>query len=154
MGFRNQLINENKKEKYRKRMENSKNAEKELGYALILLDKESQVAKAELYGKAYGLFVNESISWDRFVEFSEAISRMFMIDFNHLEKLATGLPLQAGVKEEELYGFQRLKGLGLIEEENVSFEQGGLVFKKEFHLTSFGNALVELIAVKDTRGAV
>ncbi len=50
-GVRSQQISEDKMEKYRKRMEDPKQAEKELGYVLILLDKETQIKKSELYGK-------------------------------------------------------------------------------------------------------
>lgn len=145
MGLRKNLLDEKEKEKYRNRMEDPKIAEKELGYVLVLLDKEAQVNKAELYGKAYGLFINENILWDKFVELTEAISRMFMIDFRRLERLTIGLPLRAGVKEEELYGFHRLKGLGLIEGGNVKPEISGLTIVNQYNLTSFGKMLKELM---------
>lgn len=144
-GVRSQQIPQDKMEKYRMRLENPKQAEKELGYALILLDKETQTKKAELYGKAYRAFIEEIISWDQFVELTEAISRMFMTDFRHLDRVAEGMSLQAGVREEELYGFQRLKGLGLVAEENVSATGTTLVFDRRFYLTSFGKTLWNFI---------
>ena len=144
-GLRKQRIPQDKIEKYRKRMDDPKQAEKELGYALILLDKETQIKKAELYGKAYGAFINENISWNQFVELTEAISRMFMADFDPLKRVALGPPSQVGVREEEIYGFQRLKGLGLIAEENVSIKETMFVITSRFYLTTFGRKLWNLL---------
>lgn len=144
-GLRNQQIPQDKLEKYRKRMEDPKQAEKELGYSLILLDKETQIKKAELYGKAYRLFINENISWNQYLELTEAISRMFMADFSHFNRIASASPLQAGVRQEELYGFQRLKGLGLVAEEFFSGNESGLILGSRFSITLFGQMLYKLI---------
>lgn len=145
LGFRKRAISTGIKNKYRERMKDPKAAEKELGYALTLLDRETQYQKAVFLGRAYRAFVDEAISWDKFVELSEAISRMFMIDFKHLLRVAKGMPLNCGVREDELYGMQRLEGLGLISEIESHASGTTFVMTGGYKTTSLGRCLISLM---------
>lgn len=144
LGFRKRAISTEQINKYRERMKDPKAAEKELGYALTLLDRETQYQKAVFLGRAYRAFVDEAISWDKFVELSEVISRMFMIDFKHLLRVAKGRPLNFGLREDELYGMQRLEGLGLISEIKPHVSGTTLVMDGGYKTTSLGRCLIGL----------
>ena len=144
-GFRCQNVSEDEIQKYRERMDNPKIAEKELGYVLIILDKEIQLEKAKLLGKAYGAFVQGQIQWDKFIEISEAISRMFINDFSLLEKVERNSPLEIFTNETNYYEYQRLEGLGLLDDSNRSETWGHKITSKKYELTPFGKILNNLI---------
>ena len=145
LGFRKRAISTERMNKYRERMKDPKAAEKELGYALTLLDRETQYQKAVFLGRAYRAFVDEAISWDKFVELSEVISRMFMIDFKHLLSVAKDTPLNFGIREDELYGMQRLEGLGLISEIKPHVSGTTFVSDGRYKTTSLGRCLISLM---------
>lgn len=112
-GLREHTISQEKLEDYRRKHDDPKKAEKELGYVLLLLDREIHAEKSVILGHMYAAVVDQSISWEQFQELSEALDRMFMADFPVLERMRYGTPLMAGVREGELHGVDRLRSLGL-----------------------------------------
>ncbi len=144
MGFRNKTLSTDKINSYRERLSDPKVAEKELGYALVLLDKEIHYQKAGILGKAYRAFADGDITWDEYIEISEVINRMFMIDFKHLYRIAKGSPLNYGIREEEMYGLQRLEGMGLISEIKPHVTGTTIVLNGGYKLTSLGIRIINI----------
>ena len=69
--FNEKSISPEKIKKYRKKLQsNPKYAEEELGRVIILLNSNVELKKSELLGKFYRAYVNETIDWDTFCEFS------------------------------------------------------------------------------------
>lgn len=143
-GFRKRTISTDRINKYKERMKDPKSAERELGYVLTLLDKETQYQKGILLGRAYSTFVDAEITWEKFIEISEVISRMFMIDFTHLIRIMEGAPINFGVREDEMHGIQRLEGLGLISEIKPYVSDKAIVIGEGYKATSLGRFLVSL----------
>ena len=112
-GLREYTVSQEKLEEYRHKLEDPKIANRELGYVLLLLDREIHAEKSVFFGRMYAAVVDQSISWEQFQELSEALDRMFMADFPVLERMRYGAPLMAGVRERELHGVDRLRSLGL-----------------------------------------
>ncbi len=112
-GIREKTISQEKLEEYRHKLDDPKVADKELGYVLLLLDREIHTEKSVILGHMYAAMVDQSISWEQFQELSEALDRMFMADFPVLERMRYGPPLMARVRERELHGVERLRSLGL-----------------------------------------
>ena len=144
-GFRRKAISAETVLKYQERLKDPKVAERELGYALTLLDKEAQYQKADYLGRAYRAFVEGHISWEKFVEISEAISRMFMIDFMHLIRIVKEPPINFGEHEDELCGMKRLEGLGLISAIKPYVSGSTLIMDGGYKETSLGKLLVSLM---------
>lgn len=143
-GFKSQTVSEDQILEYRERMKDHKIAEKELGYVLIMLDKEIQMKKTKFLGKAYGSFVQGKISWEKFLELSEAISKIFLSDFLLLGKVVNNSPLEVHTDDASYYRFRRLEGLGLLDDSkmDITWETG--IQSKHYSLTSFGNLLYGL----------
>ena len=112
-GIREKTIPQEKLDEYRQKLEDPKKADKELGYVLLLLDREIRAEKSVILGRMYAAVFDQSISWEQFQELSEALDRMFMTDFPVLERMRYGTPLMSGVRERELHGVERLRSLGL-----------------------------------------
>lgn len=86
--FNEKTINEDKLQKYKKKIEqDSKRAEEELGRVLIILNNTVEIKKSELLGKIFRAYVDERIVWEQFGELSEAISRLFISDIYLLQKI-------------------------------------------------------------------
>ena len=66
--------------------------------------------------------VQGQIQWDKFIEISEAISRMFINDFSLLEKVERNSPLEIFTNETNYYEYQRLEGLGLLDDSKPRWE--------------------------------
>lgn len=144
-GFRRKTLSEEKIMKYRKRLNDPKTAEKELGFALVLLDRETHYEKADLLGRAYRAFVDEKMTWEKFAELAEAINRMFMIDITHLRRVAKSASFQFEDPEEEVYGMQRLEGIGLISEKKPYASNHTLFFDGGYIITSLGGLIIYLL---------
>lgn len=70
---------------------------------------------------------------------------MFMIDFKHLLSVAKDTPLNFGIREDELYGMQRLEGLGLISEIKPHVSGTTFVSDGRYKTTSLGRCLISLM---------
>ena len=100
-------------DEYKQKLEDPKIAERELGYVLLLLDREIYAEKSVILGRMYAAVVDQRITWEQFQELSEALDRMFMVDFQVLKRMRFDAPFSAGVRERELHGAERLRSIGL-----------------------------------------
>lgn len=113
-GIREKTIPQEKLDEYRHKLEDPKKANKELGYVLLLLDREVHAEKSIALGRMYAAFIDQSISWEQFQELSEALDRMFLTDFSVLKRMKYDSLLTVGVRERELHGLERLHSIGLV----------------------------------------
>ena len=112
--FNEKSISPEKIKKYRKKLQsNPKYAEEELGRVIILLNSNVELKKSELLGKFYRAYVNETIDWDTFCEFSDITSRLFMSDLRLLYDI---YHLQVSDTSQcPVYKADRLIALGLLD---------------------------------------
>ncbi len=80
-------ISKEKIENYKKLLEDPKKAENELGRVLIILDSFIDLEKSELLAKLYCAYVYERITWEEFCEFSDVVTRLFIIDIPLLHEI-------------------------------------------------------------------
>ena len=143
-GIREKNIPEEKLKKYKRKLEDPRQAEKELGLVLRLLDHEIYVEKAEILGRAYAAVVGDRIDMDQFREIAEAVNRMFMADFVVLKQLNAGTPLTDGMRVKEAHGLQRLKSLGLaIETEERTWDD--VANGDRLVISEFGKLLINFV---------
>lgn len=145
-GLRERTISQEKIEAHRKRLEDPKCANRELGFVLLMLEREIHAEKAQISGRAYAAVVDYEITWDQYQELVEALDRMFMKDFTILERIGHGMLLPISTREDEMYGLQRLQGLGLAAEQNKVEQRdktwGDLEKGDPVAITSFGRLLL------------
>ncbi len=110
--FNLKKIDAKKIEKYKNKISNSKQAEKELGRVLIILNSIIDIEKSKMLAKVFRYYVDEKINWDEFCEFSEIIKNIYLNDINYFEKIYFG-KIKSTVNYP-LYPFDRLVSLGLI----------------------------------------
>lgn len=112
--FNEKSISPEKLNKYQKKLQsNPKYAEEELGRVIILLNSNVELKKSELLGKFYRAYVNETIDWDTFCEFSDITSRLFVSD---LQLLYDIYHLQVSDTSQcPVYKADRLIALGLLD---------------------------------------
>ena len=92
---------------------NKKEAEKELGRVLIILNQIIDNDKSIMLGKIFKAYVNEKIDWNQFCEFSEIINRLFLQDVHALKQIYCGrLKETSGMGD--IYRIERLNSLGII----------------------------------------
>ena len=75
-GIREKTIPQEKLDEYRQKLEDPKKADRELGYVLLLLDREIRAEKSVILGRMYAAVVDQSISWEQFQELSEALDKI------------------------------------------------------------------------------
>jgi hypothetical protein len=76
--------------KYRRSIhDNPKKAEAELGRVLLLLNRSIEIVKSKIFAKLYSAYVDESITWDKFCEYSDITERLFVADLFLLHDLYT-----------------------------------------------------------------
>lgn len=145
-GLRERTISQEKIDAHRKRLEDPKCASRELGFVLLMLEREIHAEKARISGRSYAAVVDGEITWDQYQELVEALDRMFMKDFTILERIGHGMLLPIGTREDEMYGLQRLQGLGFAAEQNKVEQRGktwgDLENGDPVVITSFGRLLL------------
>jgi len=80
-------VDEEKIKKYREELNDSAKAERELGRFLFLLNQTFDNEKSIMYSKIYKAYINKKIDWNKTLEFTEIVSRMFIQDLDILEDL-------------------------------------------------------------------
>lgn len=143
ISFNRGTIGQEKLEEHRRKLDDPKTAEKELGRVILLLDRTIEIEQSEVLGMFYRAYVAGSISWGKFVELSEVNSRMFLEDYRELWNVGKGILKQDNrVSSRRAYKFQRLTSLGLISESHAEVVDGTLVFPpndgSRYSLTSLG----------------
>ena len=107
-------IDKEKLTNYKARLNsNKKEAEKELGRVLIILNQTIDNDKSIMLGKVFKAYVNETINWNQFCEFSEIVNRLFLQDVDALKQIYYGrLKETSGMGD--MYRIERLNSLGII----------------------------------------
>lgn len=121
--FNAQNINQEKLAKYKEAIsENQKKAEDELGRVVIILNTTLEVAKSKLLAKIFESYVEEIISWDKFCELSDVITRLFLADVDLLIKIFNKDILDT----TQCFGYQvdRLISIGLVDATTKSVSIG------------------------------
>lgn len=106
-------INKEKLQRYKEMLEkDSKKAEKELGRVIIVLNSTIESEKSKMLANLFRNYINESINWEEFCEFSEIVRLLFIQDVTYLKKIYTGQ--MKDTSNCLLYPIDRLTSLGLI----------------------------------------
>ena len=107
-------IDKEKLTNYKARLNSDKKeAEKELGRVLIILNQIIDNDKSIMLGKIFKAYVNEKIDWNQFCEFSEIVNRLFLQDVDALKQIYYGrLKETSGMGD--MYRIERLNSLGII----------------------------------------
>lgn len=138
-------IDEKKKQKYKKKIEDSpKKAEAELGRVLIILNQTIELDKSKILASIFRAYVNEKIGWETFCEFSE-ITRMFFIsDFYDLKRAYYH---DTEALRSYSYGIDRLAALGLVKiTTNPEIINGELGSRRDMELSRIGGLYYSLVA--------
>lgn len=134
-----------KKEKYKKKIEgDSKKAEAELGRVLIILNQNVELAKSKILAAIFQEYVNESIDWKTFCEFSE-ITRMFFID--DIYDLDTIYHQESDYLAFLSHGADRLVALGLVKSFTAPTIVGdGLGIRQSMKLSGIGEKYYKIVS--------
>ena len=139
--FNEKSISPEKINKYRKKLQsNPKYAEEELGRVIILLNSNVELKKSELLGKFYRAYVNETIDWDTFCEFSDITSRLFVSDLQLLYDIYHSQV--SDTSQCPVYKADRLIALGLLDSATKSMTIGsstGSQTQRYIQTNSLGN---------------
>lgn len=123
--FNKGIIDPNKKERYRKKLQaNPRKSEEELGRVLILLDRNIDKMKSVFEAKFFRAYINEIISWNEFCELCDITDRLFISDIAILQVAYgnNGIKIKSGIT----YQHDRLSSVGLLE--NKIRYYGGVEF--------------------------
>ena len=105
-----------KVDKYRQKLQDKKLAEKELGRVMTLLDQYVDNLKSKLLAIFYRKYVNQEYNWEKFCEFSDILSRLFLEDISHLAQINDAENSTATYHIYNIpYNLKRLEGIGLVE---------------------------------------
>lgn len=140
-------VDKRKMKKHLKALENPKKAEKELGRFLIILNQTYDNEKSVLYGKIYKAFINQRISWNEVVEFSEIVSRIFVQDLNVLKDLYMKKPFAVSNFTPEglnMFRIDRLYSLGIVGYSPKAMYPGGGI-ENYANLNELGKVFAEII---------
>lgn len=137
-------IDEEKKQKYKKKIEDSpKKAEAELGRVLIILNQTIELDKSKILASIFRAYVNEKIDWKIFCEFSEITRLFFVSDFYDLKCIY----YHDSEAVELSYGIDRLAALGLVKiTTNPEIVSGGLGSRRSVELSRIGGFYYSLVA--------
>jgi hypothetical protein len=138
-----------KLEEYRRIIsEDPKKAEEELGRCMIILNSTIETVHSCLLGRLYNSYVKGSISWDKFVELSDASQRLFVEDIRHLKEIDRQPEEHVAVKTANAYNYFRLQSIGLLTSGTGVFElkesgSGGIDLDSNvFTISPFGKAFI------------
>ncbi len=164
--IRQHTLDEATREEYlRKLRENPKKRDKELEYALVIIDRYIGYDKPRMLAKMYLAYLREEIDWDEFAVFSEVIDRLLPNDYPALLDADYNFIAKDGLGSEP---YLRLAALGMIYEQNgnppyATYGQGdnacylfnsGTISRafsneKAYKRTDFGNKFVRIIEGKE-----
>ncbi len=106
-------IDKEKLEKYKEKiLNNPKKLKREMGRILLLLDETIDDEKSNMIGKLFKAFINETINWNEFCEFTEVVRRLFVQDIGLLECIYHGGVARAKIAKE-MYKMDRINSLGI-----------------------------------------
>lgn len=116
--------------------------EQELGYILIILNRNIDTTKSRFEAKFYSAYIDQIINWDDFCELCEITTRLFVSDIGILRKAYRN----GGVSESSgiTYKHDRLVSIGLLTNEAtlhggvVAFDLDNLEQQNIMELTEIG----------------
>ena len=144
VGVRSGAVDSPKFAQHRERLRSDPHfAEKELGYVLILVDKNVDERRSKLQGKLYGALAMGRIGWDEFVDACEVLSRCMMSDLETLRLIHVGELRESTAANT--FRTDRLASLGLIARSVKSMVEVGAGTDMRYYLstTAFGQMLCE-----------
>lgn len=153
------IVNEEKREEYRDKIKNnSKFQNQQLEYLLVLIDRYIGYDKPKLLAKLYLAYLDEKITWEELMMYSEILDKMLYKDWNVLLASSEKFIVHGEVGGEVIL---RLVALGLMYEitNNSPFQQhanGGIGMTWEtlqrsqskdklYKLTQFGEKLSKIL---------
>lgn len=110
--FNSGVINEEKLQKYKKKLEKDKEKTSELERVLLILNNNIDVEKSKIVAKLFTAYINERITWSDFCEYSDVTSRLFIEDLRILRALYEN-PNETP-KIGDNFRSERLYAIGLI----------------------------------------
>lgn len=120
--FNEKSISKEKIEKYLKHIDgNEKYAEKELGRVLIILNTNIDLEKSEILARFYRAYIEEEITWEKFCELSDVISRLFLSDIALLFEINN--KTITDTSECQSYQADRLISIGLVNSTTKSIKR-------------------------------
>jgi len=93
---------------------NSKKAEEELGRVILILNSTIDEKQTIVLASLFRRYINELISWDKFVELSEINKRMLVADYSILRDYKEEKAVSSEYPARPDYQMQRLLSLGLL----------------------------------------
>lgn len=143
-------IDGGKLQKYKEKLSNEKFAEKELGRVLILLNQYIDNIKCRILGRLFIEYVNQEITWEKFCELSDTISRLFLDDIPFLLEITNSPESHIEYHIYSIpYNIRRLESIGLVEVygEYASFGDRLLQSKKMYaELTPNGKTFISFLS--------
>lgn len=153
-----QKIDEKKLQKYKEKLSNEKLAERELGRVLILLNQYIDNIKCRILGRLFIEYVNQKITWEKFCELSDTISRFFLDDIPFLLDISNSPESHMKYHIYSIpYNIRRLESVGLVEVygEYASFGDRLLQSEKMYvELTPNGKIFITFIYDTDEGNSV
>lgn len=140
-------INKEKIEEHRKTLENPKEAEKELGRFLIILNQTYDNEKSILHAKVYKAYINQSINWEELVEFTEIVNRIFIQDLNILKQLYMKnefVVSNFATDRKNMFRIDRLYSIGVVGYSAKALYPGGGV-ENYANLNELGSKFANII---------
>lgn len=114
-------VDSSKIAKYRENISGKRKYDDEIERIIFLLDKQHDFEKTVFLGKLYSATINQEISYDEFVDYSELLDRVFINDLKYLKEKWTELTDEGIIFERNSREFNRLssQGLGYVVFSNV-----------------------------------
>ena len=148
-GINNGIVDEEKREKYRKKFAtNEKFRNQELEYILILTDRYIGFDKPQMLAKLYLAYLDEIINWMTFIKYAECIDRFLPGD----QLVLDSTEIEKAQYNDNYDTVSRLEALGLIgrkvevvpiyheQEQNLELKNSD-----EYTLTGFGWKLKQIL---------
>lgn len=144
-------VDENKFRKYQKRLENKKKFDEEIERVMFLIDKQIDSEKAGYLGKLYAATINNKITYDDFVDYSELVDRLMVSDLNIINSNWGHLDNEGIIiVTENSRAFKRLSNQGLGELIYVNVENETLNINTDrYYFDKYSQSFVNIIFDKD-----
>ena len=144
VAFNTGSVDEKMYSEYKQKIESDpKKAEEELGRVMIILNRSIESKKAEILGKFFQAYVNQSVSWEEFSDFSDALDRIFISDLSLLYRAS----LEDVIKpdDRDMYKGERLNAIGLVNTKTDYTETTVGIIKIEWviQITDFGKRFIQ-----------
>ena len=132
--------------------ENKKKAKSELERVLLILDSNIDVIYSRILGRLFFSYINRIITWDFFVEYSEATRRLFVSDIEVLVKLSEQNDKFITISTDSCYRYNRLEGIGFVSTNQgvIDKEKGYLDGRRSYiNITVFGMEYIKYSSLKE-----